>query len=283
MLRLYRQAVRMASQVRAEFGFGPAEGICPFDLADRMGVSARLVNAPSLEGMYFPSESAQIFVGALRPSGRQRFTCSHEVAHHVFGHGQCIEEVSQSAQANNSPNEVLANRFASALLMPKLAVLSTFQRYGVVPAKASSGDIWHVAQALGVGYTTLVNYLDIALGELPAQLASIHLRARLRAIRAHAIGFAAESRDAWTIDSAWGHRSVDVSVGDIITVPPTTSYDGACLEYVQDPKPHLVAVRAGMGKLLLPTGDHELRVRVSRHQYIGLARYRYLPEDEEDA
>jgi hypothetical protein len=282
MLTLYRQAVRMASQVRAEFGFGPAESICPFDLADRMGVSARLVNAPSLEGMYFPSESAQIFVGALRPSGRQRFTCGHEIAHHVFGHGQCIEEVSRSAQANNSPNEVVANRFASALLMPKLAVLSAFQRYGIAPAKASSRDIWRVAQALGVGYTTLVNYLDIALGELPTQLASFHLKARLPAIRSDAIGFASESRDAWIIDSAWGSRSVDVSVGDIVTMPPTSSYDGACLEYVEGPKPHLVAVRPGTGKLMLPNGAYELRVRVSRHQYIGLAQYRHLPEDEED-
>lgn len=46
--RLATQAVRAAARLRADLKIGPANSVCPFDIAKRLGVVVRLEALPSL-------------------------------------------------------------------------------------------------------------------------------------------------------------------------------------------------------------------------------------------
>lgn len=68
---LARGAARAAARVRADLGVGPAEGVCPFDIAEGLEVPVRIVAVPSLEGMYSPEPKPTIIVNVERPPGRR--------------------------------------------------------------------------------------------------------------------------------------------------------------------------------------------------------------------
>ncbi len=177
------RAVRTAARLRMKFGYGKADALCPFDLADRLGVIVHLVALASLEGMYSPDPKPTILVSAERPSGRRRYTCSHELGHHVFGHGTHLEELGGGAVSTWSPQEYLANRFAAALLMPKLAVESAFSCRGWSITDPTVEEIFAVAQALGVGFTTLVGYLESTLKHMSSTRAAVLRKTSLPRLR----------------------------------------------------------------------------------------------------
>src|SRR3989442_233526 len=92
---LAAHAARTASLLRGEHHIGLAEGLCPYDLAIKLQIKVCFTEAPSLEGMYSPDPRPAIILGAERPAGRRRFTCAHEIGHHVFQHGCRIDELTE--------------------------------------------------------------------------------------------------------------------------------------------------------------------------------------------
>ena len=275
---LAAQAARQAALTRSKLQIGPADAICPFDLAQRLGVSTRFVQAPSLEGMYSPEPSPTILVGSERPSGRQRFTCGHEIGHHVFGHGVCVDETgSQSTQEA----EFLANQFSASLLMPKVAVDAAFSRRGISIATANAMEMLEVAQDLGVGFGTLVSHLELTLRTLPADAAARLRRTQLPALRATIAGFRVP-HELFVISEAWGTRSLDLQVGDVALVPADSAYEGVAATLEVLPNSHLRGAIPGVGRLRLPSRSADILVRVSRRTFVGLARYRFLEESPDD-
>ena len=109
----------------------------PVRIARLMGVevfSAQLGN--DVFGMIFGEpEGAQIYIDVDQPPNRYRFTAAHELGHYVE-HTQLIEDqqwiertggdmeyVDRRTDADRGrPEEVFANQFAGALLMPASAV-----------------------------------------------------------------------------------------------------------------------------------------------------------------
>jgi len=183
---LATQAVRAAGAVRRQYGVGLREPVCAFDIAEALDISVRLLDLPTLEGMYLKEERA-ILIGTQRPLGRRRYSCAHEIGHHILGHGSRVHEYGPgSSRASRSPassaEEFLANRFAGALLMPKLAVVAAFARRRWPLTTADGSQVFTVAQELGVGYSTLVDHLAITLGEITATKASALRRESLSLI-----------------------------------------------------------------------------------------------------
>lgn len=279
---LATKAARAAARLRCELGFGPTEAICPFDVAEMLSIPVRLVPLPSLEGMYSPSPKPTIIVSVERPMGRRRYTCGHELGHHAFGHGTRLDELSDEDRETWSPEEFLAHRFAAALLMPKLAVESAFARRGWSIGTPTPDTIFVVARELGVGFSTLVGYLERTLGAIPPAMAVSLTRTQLAKIRRRLAGFEV-MHDITVVDRHWQCRWIDVEVGDVVMHPPDATFEGRCAIAVDDGSlPHLVATAPGTGTLSVDPLRSAVLLRVSRQGFAGLARYRHLEEVADD-
>lgn len=122
--RLALRVMRTALRLRQQDGIVADQPCCVYDLAEKHGVEVRFAELPSAEGIYSPGKPV-IIISALRPAGRQAFTCAHELGHHLQGHGERFDELveERGKRRRYDPKEFEADCFASALLLPKTAVM----------------------------------------------------------------------------------------------------------------------------------------------------------------
>lgn len=277
------QAVREAVRLRARLGIDPTATICPFDVAIDMGVVVRLHALPSLEGVYFPEGKSVVILSTERPWGRIRHTCAHELGHHVFGHGASIDESDLNGYKVWKPEEFMADRFATGLLMPKLAVMAAVERRRWNVAKLSAEQAFVLSQEFGVGYTNFISHLEQTLRVIDTRMAQGLRRngLNLKKLRNAVAGFNV-AHDVFVGDEQWGTRPIDIETGDIVMIPPNALFCGHCARMVHEPIPHLRGVTAGEGRLNLRSRSSALRVRVSQRGFTGLARYRYMGEFDDE-
>lgn len=279
--QLATRAARAAARLRADNGIGSAQAMCPFDLADQLGIVVRLAALSSVEGMYSPAPKPTIVVSVERPLGRRRYTCGHELGHHVFGHGTRLDELVEDVAVAWSPEEFIAQRFAAALLMPKLAVEAAFARRGWSVVEPTPESVFVIAQDLGVGYSTLTGHLERTLRVLPSSIADGLRRASLPRLRSRLAGFEVE-HDLVVADEHWGGRSIDVEVGDVVLLPKRSEFQGTCATLRVQPTRHLQGVAPGVGGVTLVPNRPPVAVRVSRRRFTGLAPYRHLEETTDE-
>ena len=193
---LATRAAREAARVRMRLGIGPTSSLCPLDIADALGIVVRLDALPSLEGMYAPGDRDTVLLGAERPWGRVRHTCGHELGHHVFQHGTCVDELCVGRQPTWEPEEYLADRFSTALTMPKLAVGDALRRRGWNPATLTAEQAFLLAQDFGVGYRNFVSHAERSLRMLsPSAADSLRRQGRqLGRLRTAVAGFRGRAR-----------------------------------------------------------------------------------------
>jgi Zn-dependent peptidase ImmA (M78 family) len=107
----------------------------PFAIAEALGLKVQqIILEPDVSGMLAkrPGEDPQVYVNATDSNVRQRFSCAHEIGHYIKrttgpkGVGDAkdaewgyIDRRGPSASRGTSPEEIYANRFAAALLMPE--------------------------------------------------------------------------------------------------------------------------------------------------------------------
>ena len=104
----------------------------PFDIAGRLGllVSRRPLE-PDISGMLAktPGRDPEVFINSSDSTNRQRFSCAHEIGHYSkrstsrdddeWGY---IDRRGPAASRGTDPDEIFANQFAAALLMPEACV-----------------------------------------------------------------------------------------------------------------------------------------------------------------
>lgn len=133
----------------------------PVTLANKLGI--KIHNAQfsdgSLSGMISKrGENIMILVNQRDSDTRKRFTIAHELGHH-FLHlmeedGEFIDEtinlfreqLQDGEQRSSKRKEVEANKFASALLMPKYLVKKEFDR---------NNDLSYLARKFGVSESSM--------------------------------------------------------------------------------------------------------------------------------
>ncbi|HTB76099.1 MAG TPA: ImmA/IrrE family metallo-endopeptidase [Polyangiaceae bacterium] len=272
-----QRATAAALRLRADNGRDLSMPLCPYDLALDIGIEVRFEPIPSLEGIYRAGPSPVIILGSLRSRGRKAYSCAHELGHHALGHGTRVDELLDGASARFDPDEYAADRFASALLMPKSAVDAAFARRGSGVATARPEEVFAVAGYLGVGYTTLVGYLERTLGTLPGPRAAELRRHSPKSLRQRLFRDGHDG-GVLVVDEAWRNRPIDAEVGDVILAKNLGAVRGDCL--APEGRDVVRAVRAGEGTI--DVGASSAAVRVSRKEYRGLAEYRHL-EDPDDS
>lgn len=275
------KAVRAALLLRTKHGAGMSEGVCPYDVAIKLEVKVSLISAPSLEGMYSPEPKPAIILNSERPAGRRRYTCAHEIGHHIFKHGYKVDELNASNSSAWSPEEYLAQRFASALLMPKIVVDAAFSRRGLILEKARAEHFFIVAQELGVGFTTLITNMEVNLKAISKEHAEELRRTPLPATREVLAG-KNTPYDVFIVDKFWIRPTVDVEVGDLIALPSGIEIDNAYAKREPGISNHFLAAKPGQTGINMGPGSKPLTLRISKRGFTGLARYRHLEDDSDD-
>jgi len=269
-----RRAVTEALRLRGRHGGAADQPICPIDLALAEGIDVRFESMRSLEGMYTP-DVPLIVLGSLRPRGRRAYTCAHELGHHVFGHGLRIDEILDGSpeKMGKDDAEYVADRFAAALLMPKLAVLHAFavRRWDV--GACDPEQVFTIAGFLGVGYTTLVGYLEGTLRIITSPVAVRLSKSSPKTIRSRIVGTDGPG-GVVIVDEFWSGRPVDAEVGDFLVVPSGASADEEIVERAGE---RLFRAKAS-GATRLRRGTWQADLRIMRTGYTGLAHYRHLEE-----
>lgn len=282
--RLALAAARNAYEARRCAKLGLDDPCCVFDLAERAGVEVRFSDLPSTEGIYYPAKPA-IIISSLRPVGRQAFTCAHEFGHHMYGHGEQFDELVEDRQTARKydQKEFIADCFAGALLMPKMAVLKGLSARSLRPQTAQAHELYALASWLGVGYTALLYHMNRVLGLLSDSRFDILEKVRLPAIRKMLLGFNC-SEHLIVADHAWTGRAIDARVTDLILMPPDAQVEGPVLELVhRDANMSVVrAGKVGIGRVTLPGSSWVHFTRVCKENFIGLARFRHLEEVEDE-
>lgn len=278
---LIRQAISAALRTRKTAGCGLDQAICVYDLAERLGIEVRFVNLPSLEGMYCDSPNPVIILSSLRPPGRRAFTCAHELGHHVLEHGVRIDEfVEHWGRRQFDSEEFMADCFAGALLMPKMAVSRTFAQRGWDAEKCTPAQAYAVSNYFGVGYTTVIHHMHLALKLLPESHALALLKVRPREAQGLLLGWQT-TEPVYVVDSHWEGRPVDLEVGDLIFVFGNASLEGHCIQSISDRGAGRLfqATKPGIGRLVSKSGWASF-VRVSRHDFVGRSLFRHWEEVE---
>jgi hypothetical protein len=273
--------------VRVEYQLDPYLSICVYDLVERFGVELRFLAAPSLEGIYSAGEPPIVAISSLRRSGRQRFTCAHELGHHVFGHGTRIDEFDgQQRKRRFDPREFIVDCFAEFLLMPKLAIVSAMKAREIDPQTATPQQLFALAGYFGVGYRTIVHHLSKNLGLMSVDRATCLGKAKPRAVR-EAFVPGCGDRDVFVGDCHWRGRPIDLHVGDFLVLP-----DGGIAESSMHLKRHrsngsgvtFNAVQPGITRVMDIGSDWGSYVRVAprpaQGNFVGRSLYRHEPDSE---
>ncbi len=282
--RLATSAASAALRLRQKAHIAADQPCSVFDLAEQEGVEVRFSALPSAEGIYSPGKPV-IVVSSLRPAGRQAYTGAHELGHHIYGHGEQFDELVEDRGKSRrwDPKEYEANCFASALLMPKTAVLKGLSLRGWNLKSISPEQAYRMASWLGVGYTTFVGSLSQGATPISSSLISSLEKATIPLIRKAILGH--ECKNPLIVaDQHWIGRAIDAQQDDLILLPPDTVVEGTVVVPVCTlPSGVLVrAVTPGIGRASSAALGWAGYMRICRKQFTGLARFRYLEEAEDE-
>lgn len=287
--KLAVQALDMAASVRRAAKIDGTVPLCIYDLiGDRYGeeIDLRFQPLKSLEGMYNRGQDGTgvIIVSSDRPSGRRRYTCAHELGHHLFGHQVSLDQLEEEHRdGHDDEREFLVDLFAGLLLMPKLAVLRAARERGIEMRNPSAEDIYALAGYFGVGYTTLLTHASKNIQILPVATADKLKRTSPQQIKQKVIGTKVPG-DLLIVDRAWGpFRPIDAVVGDYILLPENATIEGAVADRMTIKSGGNVyqAARPGTGRAESPDG-WSAYLRVERSRYCGMREFRNLEECDDE-
>jgi len=201
----------------------------PFDrpvdvvtLAQRLGLWVAAQPLDSLYGFYLrESTGSGLVLNSKHPETLQRFTCGHEIGHHVLGHDS-LTDARESVTSFHGPHldvtEMAAQTFAASLLMP-LPLVNAVLRAFVHDRPLFASDAYIVSRELGVSYTAAVAQLQ-QLGKLTfdqAQFLSRHRPLKIKSgLRGGSERVADARADLWLLGEEQNGAHLQCRLGDEI-------------------------------------------------------------------
>jgi Zn-dependent peptidase ImmA (M78 family) len=123
--RLHRD---LAIQAKVARGSGRVD---VYGTIAKLGVPLLFTQLDGLLGAYYREPSPGVLVTTRRPLSQQRFTAAHELGHHWLGHAPSLDDESIlrrapfEARSGDNPQEVEAEAFAAAFLLPRWLLIGT--------------------------------------------------------------------------------------------------------------------------------------------------------------
>lgn len=157
------QAETLANQIRLNYWHRDRFPVDPVTIGTELGI--RIIDADLPEdvaGAFLKKVGGDpiIMLHEFDPLNRKRFTCAHELGHYVYrlerGHfdEQEIDHVDKRSELSSTgkcPEEISANRFAAALLMPVEKIHALLK---------DTGDIYALANFFKVSVSAMRYRLD---------------------------------------------------------------------------------------------------------------------------
>lgn len=281
---LIMRGMKAAMVTRKNLGVDQNSPVCIYDLCEKSGISVRF-NDINMEGMYVKGSKPVIQLSALRPLARRHFTCSHELGHHIFGHGSTIDELrdDQLHYSDRPPNEIIADAFASFMLMPTLGLREAFKKRNLEPNKASALDMYFIACNFGVGQATLVNHLAYGIEMINLKRREVLGKITPKKIRTDILGKVVQE-SLFIADTHWNSPTLDVEENTLLLLPKNVVVDAKVLMPEMDIELGRVfrPLKTGITRVIIPNTSWATYVRISRRQYTGLAKYRHLEDSFDD-
>jgi hypothetical protein len=195
-----------------------------------------------------------------------------------------IEELKTSgSDIAKDSDEFLADMFAGNLLMPKTGLLSQLQARGFTPAKIVPLELFTLSSFFGVGYGTLIEHMTWTLNLLSPQQRSVFMKQTPKKIK-NIFGIEASS-ELVISDEFWSNRAIDLEVGDTLLLPSSLCTESnACLigQGAQDGKMIFRAFKRGYSRTFSKDGSWAANIRIAPKNYVGLAKYRFLEDLDEE-
>ena len=271
------QVTTKALKTRKTFlGVAPHLPICPYALCEAIGFDLRFVKIPSFEGMYVANQNL-VLISAERPEGRKRFTCAHEIGHHVLGHGTVIDEIIECG--SNKEEEQEADFFASMLLMPSSAVSRTLLRYGVTAENIASNDAYALSKYFGVSYQAFVTHIYNNLHLITYKHYQTLKTSKLPNIRYSISGLKTKNQ-VFKVGHWWDEKAIELEVGDYIVSREELSIDGPqIIDVVSSDQEYIyAAIAPGITRVF--SSGWSCFTKISRHKFQGFYQYKYDEEEE---
>jgi Zn-dependent peptidase ImmA (M78 family)/DNA-binding XRE family transcriptional regulator len=160
--RITQQAEEIAAELRTRLGFGlgaitDLEGILELEMGVRIFVRT-LPSSISGVYAYHPELGACIVLNKLHPHSRRRWTLAHEIAH--FMTTRYESSVVMVSEARKSPDDVFADAFAAAFLMPSATVRRIFEEYVGETGRFAARHLILGARRLGVSLEAFARQLE---------------------------------------------------------------------------------------------------------------------------
>jgi Zn-dependent peptidase ImmA (M78 family)/transcriptional regulator with XRE-family HTH domain len=160
--RVTQQAEEVAAELRARLGLGlgpisDLEGILELELGVRIFVRS-LPSSVSGVYAYHPELGACVILNRLHPHRRRRWTLAHELAH--FMTTRFEPSVMMVNETRKSPDDVFADAFAAAFLMPSATVRRIFGEYVGEAGKFAARHLILGARRLGVSLEAFTRQLE---------------------------------------------------------------------------------------------------------------------------
>lgn len=273
----FQAAVLEADKVRIQRGYTMFQPINVFDICMAMDVSVRFIDI-SMEGMYTvrgDGTNPTIIISNQRPLQRRFFTCAHELGHHVFKHGDRIDELSDSEFSSNRDEELLVNAFAAALLMPTVGIQAEFAKRNVNIGTAAAVQFYALASSFSVGYSTFVTNCRIHK-LITATKQKELLRHTPAKLFQTITGLNGKASHFKVIDGFSQLSVIDLEVGNYIILPASAEIEGYHLEGYCRNKTEAVFVAKSPGIVRALYAKTSSFIRIQNANYVGLVENRHL-------
>lgn len=264
-----------------------------FRIVQELGIWLNARPLGNLFGFYLRQDDALgICLNAVHPETLQRYTCAHELGHHLLGHDSNLDDAADIDEVGSGRpvQERAAQVFAGNFMMPLGLVNRVLRRLGLYGQHLSASDVYQVSRELDVSYTAAIwrlRALDRIDGPTAARYAGAGAASAKTFLRGGPPHGSARA-DLWVINKAGDDLIGKCRVGDEVLLRLVENRSTGYVWIIEEPDSapsnepaeqmswngrDTIGARAKHGAdLAPPTADEVLRIAADQHRETAIRR-----------